>query len=276
MTWEGPPRATIASRSRARWAQHRCRRQGGYPRYALQRSGTTDPQQRSPKSAWATAARRDIGPSFRHRLGHGPHGRLRQMSDGPHAARDPTEVWQHGVGRARRAVRRPGAQRDARLHPWAEAPGGDSWRHLRPRRGATSRADQWVQLIRGDHGLHGWDLGHLLPLGLPILSRHGLLAVPTALGLDGHDPVHLCHRHQPPGVSLVPGWSAGPPPGGRAPRPLGQRFWGIARRRARCGPRVLLPRLLSRLDRRLQRRHPGFEDAEIGLRLWREALPDCW
>ena len=60
-----------------------------------------------------------------------------------------------------------------------------------------------MQLILGDDRLHRWDLGHLLPLGLRILPLQGVLAVATALRLDGDHHVHLLHRHQRPGVPLM-------------------------------------------------------------------------
>ena len=133
-----------------------------------------------------------------------------------------------------------------------------------------------MQLILGDHGLHGRDLGHLMPLGLRIRPLQWLLAASTALGLDGEDHVHLFAGHQAPRVSLVPGLPPRPTPAGLAPWPLGQRLWRVARRRARRGARGLLQLLPQLLDHRLQRRHPGFEGADVGLRLRRYALPEVW
>jgi hypothetical protein len=46
-----------------------------------------------------------------------------------------------------------------------------------------------MQLILGHHGLHGWELGHLMPLGLGILSRQGMLAAATALRLNWDDDI---------------------------------------------------------------------------------------
>jgi hypothetical protein len=85
-----------------------------------------------------------------------------------------------------------------------------------------------VQLILGHHRLHGRDLGHLLPLGPRIVPLQGMLAAPTALGLDEDDDVDLLDRHKAPRMALVSGLPARPTPGGLAPRPLGQRLRRIA------------------------------------------------
>ena len=44
-----------------------------------------------------------------------------------------------------------------------------------------------MQCILGYHGLHGWNLSHLMPLRLRILSQQCRLTAGTALRLDGDD-----------------------------------------------------------------------------------------
>ena len=85
-----------------------------------------------------------------------------------------------------------------------------------------------MQLILGHHRLHGWNLGDLLPLGLRIVPLQGMLAVLTALGLDGDDHVYLLDRHQAPRMSLVSRLPSRPTPGGPAPQPLDERLRRIA------------------------------------------------
>ena len=133
-----------------------------------------------------------------------------------------------------------------------------------------------MQLILGHDRLHGRDLGHLMPLGLGIFPLQRVLAVVTALRLDGDHDVHLLHRHQCPGLPCMAGLSPGPTPRGLAPRPLAQGLGWVARRGSRRGARGLLYLLPQLLDRRLQRCHAALQRTDVRLGLGRDALPYLW
>ena len=140
-----------------------------------------------------------------------------------------------------------------------------------------------MQLILGDDRLHGWDLGHLMPLGLGIFPLQGVLTAGAALRLDGDDHVHLLHRHQRPGVPLMAGLPTWATPTGLR-RGRFPRAWGGSLDGGRDEVREVLLHLLGQvLDRRfqalddgLQRRHTGFEGTDVVLGLDGLMLPDLW
>ena len=147
-----------------------------------------------------------------------------------------------------------------------------------------------MQLILRHHRLHGWDLRHLMPLGLGVRSLQGVLAAWTTLRLDRDDGIDLLDRQQRPRLPLMTGLPAGPPPAGLAAGPLAQDLGRIARRGPRRSPRVLLQLFshlvhrglqlldgsLQPLDGLLQDSYPRFERSDVGLGLWWEALPYLW
>ena len=218
----------------------------------------------------------DRAPCFRHGLGHRLRGRRLQARERAQTDRHAQEIFHEALCGALGQMRGARAPRGDGLHPWAQRPAGNAHRPCGARGLPTHWADQPMPLILGDDRLHGWDLGDLMPLGLAIFSRPGVLTAGAALGLDGDDHLHPLDRDQRAGVPLVAGLPAGPTPTGLVPWPPAEGLGRIARRRPRRGARVVLQPLGSVLDRRfqalddgLQHRHPGFEGPNVVLdRSW--------
>jgi hypothetical protein len=131
-----------------------------------------------------------------------------------------------------------------------------------------------MPLIFGDHRPHWQDLGHLMTLGLEILTVQRVLAPRAPRRLDGNHHIHLFDRYQGSCLSLMAGLSAWPVPTGPAAWPFPRGLRRIARGRPRGGARVLLQPLGQVLDRGLQaldhgRQHGDarFEGMDILLRL---------
>jgi hypothetical protein len=104
---------------------------------------------------------------------------------------------------------------------------------------------------------------------LRIVAVQGVLATTAPRGLDRHDNLHLCDRHQPPCLPFVAGLPPRPTTAGLVARPLVAGLGRITRRRARGRPRVLLQLLLQLLESRLQRRDAGLQRLKVCLRLRR-------
>jgi hypothetical protein len=68
-----------------------------------------------------------------------------------------------------------------------------------------------MQVIRGHRRLDRWNLRHLMPLGLGILSRQGMLAAGTALRRDRDHDIDRLDWQQRPRLSLMTELPAGPP-----------------------------------------------------------------
>lgn len=221
-----------------------------------------------------------VGPSFGHRGGDRLDGGLLQIRNGPQAHREAKQLLQDALGRAFGQKIRACAQGDDGLRPRTKFPGGDPRRHFHTGRFATHRADQKMLLIFGDQLSHWRDLGHLVALGLEILTAHRVLAMLASLRLDGNHHVHLFDRHPCSCLSLVTRLSAWPAPTGPTAWPFPSRLRGIARGRPRGGARVLLQPLgqvldsgLQTLDYGLQHGDSRFEGLTILLDFDGQALP---
>ena len=175
----------------------------------------------------------DIAPCFRHGLGHRLRGRLLQARERTQTARHANEICPDALRGALGQMIGARAPRGDGLPPWAKLPAGHSHRPLGSRGLPPNWADQPLPLILGDARLHGWDLGDLLPLGLAIFSRPGVLTTGAARGLDGDDHRHPLDRDQRAGVPLVAGLPAGPTPTGLVPWAPAEGLRRIARRRPR-------------------------------------------
>jgi hypothetical protein len=257
IAWARPPRSSSASMARRRCAPPTGRRHVGDPVAALQRSGPP-PQKRSPQRACATLRRRD--PRITNPVPHGvpaPHRQARCCpARHPVSSRDAAG----GCGTSARAsatgAATAGTVAGARgaLGP---TPSGTPHSSGRPR-WAVRFATGWADPPRPPR------LAHVRALRLGSLALPRRLAPPAPRGCDGDHAVPLFARQQAPWLPRVAGWPTRPAPG------------GLARRWARRGARVLLPRLPPRLATRRQRRHAGVEGADVGLGLRWGARPERW
>jgi hypothetical protein len=68
-----------------------------------------------------------------------------------------------------------------------------------------------MQLILGYHRLAGRNLAHLMPLRLRVVPRERLLTTGAHIGFERDHYVHVCYRHQHPGLPRVTGLSTRTP-----------------------------------------------------------------
>jgi len=133
-----------------------------------------------------------------------------------------------------------------------------------------------VQLILGHHRRDGRHLRHLMPVRLGIVTLQGVLTAGALPGLDGHDVIHLRHRHQHPALALMARLPSALPSARHPTSALSNRLRGITRRRPRRVRRVLLETLQQLLDGRFQCSDTRFKGADILLDGDRRLLQAFW